>query len=231
MAHRDDVLSPSTAERPVADADARKERATPHPTVLSTLWEGPSDVESGAADDGDPPADVGVTSIRSRVIGWLLAPVTRRRALIITAVAAAACGGVLAVGGADKNIPESSTAPTDGSDERVPNSSESGVREAVSADERIRVTATAVQTAGGGWMLEAHVIDMDVSDPTVRFTVNGAVIEQVERSPYRLLLTDELLASFPSAVGDGQPLIVTASAVWAGGGDAASPATLVLLPN
>lgn len=259
MIPRDHVRSPSTARRSATTADSSTERATPQPTVLSTVWEGPSDDDSPAAVDGHPRTlDLETSVVPSWLFRWLNAPATRRRVLIITTVVAVVCGVVLAVGDVDEPAPELATAPANESSESThgslssravagaadrqleTNDEQEGAlagrsstepdpspREAVSADERIRLTVDPVQTAAGGWLLEVQVVDTAESAPTVRFTVNGAVVEEVERAPYRLLLNAEVIASSSSAVGEGQPLIVTASALWPGSGDA-SPATIVL---
>lgn len=258
MIPRDHVRSPSTAGRSTAAADVSTERATPQPTVLSTVWEGPSDDGSPAAVDGYPRTLDLDARVPSWLFRWLLAPATRRRALIITTVVAVVCGVVLTVGDVDEPAPEIATAPANESGEstngslssravaaaadqqvdandgqagalagRSPTDPGQSPREAVSADERIRLIVDPVQAATGGWMLEVHVVDTTESAPTVRFTVNGAVVEEVERAPYRLLLNAEVMGSSSNAVGDGQPLIVTASALWPGGGEA-SPATIVL---
>lgn len=272
MIHGDNLLSSSTSMRSTTERDVPtegstpKERATPQPTVLSTVWEGPTEDHSADRDSGYPRAlDLEAVVVRSRLLRWLFAPATRRRALIITTVAAVVCGGVLAVGEMDARSPEVSTAPTEGSidstgaslssravasgaaDEQTATSDHEGAlgeeraataqvadrdsitQEAVSADERIQLTAKAVQTPAGGWILEAQVVNPAESDPVVRFTVNGAIVGEVERAPYRLPLNAEVLASSSSVVvGEGQPLIVTATALWPDGGDAASPATVVL---
>lgn len=251
MTPRDNPPPSSTSVRE-AVADVLNERATPQHTVLSTVWEGPSD--DGAADDDPdghtPELDAAGTVTRSRLVGWLSAPVTRRRALLITVAAAVVCGGVLAVGEIDR-APVSPSAPVqdsaaatqgslssravvtddpDGTLDGAATDAAPVASESLSADERLRLTANPVESETGIWMLEAQVVDSADSSAIVQFTVNGAVLEEVDRVPYRLLLTPELLALLPEPAGDGQPLIVTASAKWHVDGVAASPATLVL-PN
>lgn len=239
MVHRDNVVSSSTAVGPATGVDVPTERATPQPTVLSTVWEGPPDDDSvDDVDDYPRTLDLDGRTVPSRILRWLVAPASRRRALVITTVVAVACGALLAVGEVDESRPELSTAPVDTSIESTRSSLGSrGVgagdrtpRAVVSADERLRLTATSVETDTAGWMLEAQVVDPTESDTTIRFTVNGAVVEEIDRAPYRLLLDAELLASYPNGIGEGQPLIVTASALWPDGDGGASPASIVL-PN
>lgn len=207
------------------------------------MWEGPSaDNRADVADADQPASDLGGIGQRSWLHRWLFEAVTHPRALVITAVVAMVCGGVVVVGEFD----EPSSAPpsvltqnpadsTQGSlssravatDESA--DLESVVREAVSADERLRVTAQSIGIEAGSWTLEAQPLDDTGQVPTVRFTVNGVVIEEVDGPPYRLVLNTETLSMLPGG-GEGLPLIVTASAAWPVAGEMASPATLVL-PN
>ena len=244
-----------------AGAEVLNERATPQPTVLSRVWEGPvgeGDVEGAEHYPLAPDVDVNVA--RSRLLGWLLAPATRRRALVVTTVAALACGALLAVGEMEDRGSETTAAQaedievtrgslsssavaddesvrpadfTDGSTEeavaaRGGSTDAATALEALSADERLRLEADPLPTAAGGWMLEAQPSAVADSTPVVRFTVNGVVVAEVESAPYRLQFDPELVASFPDGVVEGQPLIVTASALWPDGGEAAGPATVVL---
>ena len=217
-----------------AGADVRNERATPQPTVLSRVWEGPDEGDAGGLEDYSLAVDPGVNVARSRLLGWLLAPATRRRALVITTIAAIACGALLAVGEMDDRGSETTAAQTDDLVVTRGSLSSSAVadavtaREAVSADERLRLRADPLRAAAGGWMLEAQPSPIADSTPVIRFTVNGVVVAEVESAPYRLQLDPELVASFPDGVVEGQPLIATASALWPDGGETAGPATVVL---
>lgn len=208
------------------------------------MWEGPTADDRADVADADPQvSDLDGDGERSRLHRWLLEAVTHPRALVITAVVAVVCGGVVVLGefGEPPSAPPSVVTqnPADSTQGSLssravatdePADLESVVREAVSADERLRVTAQSIGTEAGSWMLEAQPVDDTGQVFTVRFTVNGVVVEEVDRPPYRLLLNTETLALLPGGVGDGRPLIVTASAAWPVASEMASPATLVL-PN
>lgn len=252
MALRDNLIVWSNSERSGAKGDTPVERVMPQPTVLSTVWEGPT----GTGHGGDPDADSRVPAPDARtgrrsLPRWLVAPATGRRVVVITAVAALASGVLFTIGDGDEPSPPASSETAQGSVEpaRPAVSSqavapgESGdtasahdgtggadpiFREAVSADERLRLSAESLRTVAGSWMLEARPTAGTAVPASVRFTVNGAIVEELDAAPYRLLLNPELLASLPSVLDEGQPLIVTASVLWPGNGEAASPATLVL---
>lgn len=228
------------SDRTITKPDVPAERVIPKPTVLSTVWEGPTD-DDGAAVAADQQGGDSTAAARSRLHQWLFEPATHRRAFIITIVAAVVCGGVFVIdefdgpssapSGVVAQDPAESTQGSLRSRAVVtdrPADADTVVREAVSADGRLRITAEAVRTEAGRWTVEAQPVDDAGQVPTIRFTVNGIVVEEVDRAPYRLVVTPEILASLPNPVGEAQPLIVTASAVWPVAGEAASPATLVL---
>lgn len=226
----------------MTEADVPAERVTPNPTVLSTVWEGPTDDDGAAVAAADQQGgDSAADAARSRPHQWLFEPATRRRAFIVTFVAAVVCGWVFVIDEFDGPSPAPSGVVAQDPAESTqgslrsravatdrPADADTVVREAVSADGRLRITAEAVRTEAGGWRVEAQPVDDAGQVPTVRFTVNGIVVAEVDRAPYRLVVNPEILASLPNPVGEAQPLIVTASAVWPVAGEAASPATLVL---
>ncbi len=122
------------------------------------------------------------------------------------------------------------TESPDGRTSGVTADSDAEVQRALSADERLALTAEALPTASGSWMLEAEIVDPVATPPIVVFSVNGEVLDEVSDEPYRLLLSPELVASSSqSGVRPGQPLIVTATARWIDGAEASSPATMVLV--
>lgn len=249
MTPGDDLLSPRTTQ-PATGTDVRNERAVPQPTILSTVWDGPTERRpTGDTDESLQPVDPEEPRVRPRLLRWLSEPTTRRRALIISAVAAVACGGLLAVGQVAERPPDPSAAAPgeaaeavrgrvrsesvagDTAEQRSPADVPGSITwEAVSADDRIRFTAVPLGATTGGWLLEATMDDPAETAPVVRFTVNGVVVDEVDQPPYRLDLSPELLGSFPNLVDDGRPLVVTASVPGPGVGQAAGPATLVL-PN
>ncbi len=235
---------------------------TPDPTVLSTVWEGPSPIEQAELTAGYPRSlDLEPAADRSRLMGWLMTPTTRRRALTITTIAALVCGGVVAAGEFDRSAtPPTATAadvgaddsgsgdltsqavaadsPLDpglstGPDDVERESTDAGAtrapaaRRAGSADEQLVLIAEPLLTAEGSWMLEAEVSDGAQPPAIVRFTVNGTVIEDLDRPPYRLLLGPDVRARL-STKDDRQPLVVTASALWSDDAAASSPATVIL---
>ena len=188
MTLREPVRSSVPSMRSSTSRDSPVRAATPEPTVLSTVWEGPP-----ADRDAQETAD------RSTILGWLLAPTTTTRALVITTVTALVCAGAVAATElSDEPLVSTTLSVEPGSEstqgtlgsravaaERegdVADATDAAIvdpganrRQAVSADDRLLLTATPRTADSGEWIIEAETVPPSAPVGAVVFTVNGVV--------------------------------------------------------